>query len=87
MMGNAKSTEVEKNFAAFQQQLPTLLETHAGQFAVLRQGAIVEFFDTLSDAAKFCGREFPDGMFSIQEVTSRKVDLGYYSHAIHHAAV
>ena len=87
MAPQSKSSEVEANFAAFQQQLPKLLETHPGQFAVLRHGQIIEFFDTLSDAAKFCGREYSDGMFSIQEVTSRKVDLGYYSHAIHHAAV
>jgi hypothetical protein len=87
MATNPKSSEIEQNYAAFQQLLPSLLETHPGQFAVLRHGEVVEFFDTLSDAAKFCGREYQDGLFSIQEVTSRKVDLGYYSHAIHHAPV
>jgi hypothetical protein len=87
MSPDPKSAEIETNYAAFRARLPDLVQSHAGKYAVLRHGDIVEFFDTLSDAAKFCGREYADGLFSIQEVTSRRVDLGYYSHAVHHASV
>jgi hypothetical protein len=82
-----KSIELDRNYAAFQRRLPDLLESHTGQYAVMRHGDIIEFFDTMGDAAKFCGREYADGVFSIQEVTARRVDLGYYSHAMHHPAV
>jgi hypothetical protein len=87
MKADPKSTELETNYAEFKRRLPELLETHAGQFAVMRHGEIIVFFDTMGDAAKFCGREFQDGIFSIQEVTARRIDLGYYSHAVHNAAV
>jgi hypothetical protein len=87
MAPDPKSTELDRNYAAFQSRLPELLQSHAGQYAVLRHGEIIEFFDTLSDAARFCGREYSDGIFSIQEVTSSRVDLGFYSHAVHHPSV
>jgi hypothetical protein len=49
-----RDQEIRRNFGAFRELLPELIKTHAGKFAVVRHGQIVEFFDTLSDAAKFC---------------------------------
>jgi hypothetical protein len=72
MADDPKLAEVEANFAAFREKLPELLKTHAGKFAVIRHGEIVEFFDTISDVANFAAQMFKDDMYSVQEVTSRQ---------------
>jgi len=84
-MSGSDSSEVDRNFAAFQQRLPELLKTHPGKFAVMHNGEIVEFFDTLGDAARFARSRFGGpGSFSIQEVTSRNVNLGCHAYAVQH---
>jgi hypothetical protein len=82
-MADPLQDEVERNYAAFVQELPTLLQTHRGKFALMRQGKIVEFFDTARDA-HVAGRELykADGLYSVQEVTDVPVDLGFFSHAV-----
>ncbi len=74
---------IDDNFEAFRRQLPDLLKTHAGKFALLREGGIVEYFDTARDAMIYGSKEYADGLFSIQEVTDRSANLGYFSHALH----
>lgn len=76
--------EVDRNFRVFREKLPELLRTHAGKFALLRDGEIVDFFDTLADAARVGGEKYDDGLFSVQEVTERVLDLGYFSYAVSH---
>ena len=74
--------QVQENYTAFKEQLPTLLlSQRAGKFALMRDREIIEFFDTAGDAMKFGKLKFTDGLFSIQEVTGRFIDLGYFSHA------
>jgi hypothetical protein len=82
-----KQVEVEGNYRAFREMLPELLKTHAGKFAVMRQGKIEVFFDTARDAMVHATRAYPDGKFSVQEVTDTVVDFGWFSHAPHHALV
>jgi hypothetical protein len=80
--------EVDRNYAAFMKGLPSLLPAHRGKFALMRQGKIVEFFDTARDA-HVAGRELfkEDGLYSVQEVTETPVDLGFFSHAVPQRAV
>ena len=80
-------TVVDKNYEEFQKLLPSLMKTHAGKYAVMREGEAIEFFDTSRDALIFGHKEYPDGLFSIQQVTNVVVDLGYFSHALHHDQV
>ena len=88
MTANAdKTVEVRRNFDAFIEQLPQLFETHAGKFALLRHSEVVRFFDTARDAMIYGTDQFPDAMFSVQEVTDAVFDLGWFSHAPTHAAV
>jgi hypothetical protein len=75
---------IDRNYESFKAQLPSLLKTHAGKFAVLRHGKIDQFFDTLRDAAVYGLSVYGDGAFSVQEVTDRSADLGFFSHAVHH---
>lgn len=74
--------EVDRNYDAFEAALPSLLPDKRGQFALLRGGTIVHLYAS-EGAALMAGRQlFDDGLFSVQEVTDRPVDLGFFSHAI-----
>lgn len=74
---------INKNFEAFKQILPTIIETHRGKFALLKDQEIIEFFDTAKDAFLAGKKLYNDDVFSVQEVTDTFADLGYYSHAMH----
>ena len=75
--------QIARNYHVFTQALPTLLSSHQGKFALMRDGEIVEFFDTARDAYVAGQRLFKDdGIFSVQEVVEAPVDLGFFSHAV-----
>ena len=78
-----KQDQVDRNYESFQKRLPDLLQTHAGKFALMRDGEVVDIFDSMADAARAGRRLYPDGLFSVQKITDQKVDLGYFSHAVH----
>ena len=75
--------QVDANYKAFEQKLPGLLASHMGKFALMRNGEIIEFFDTARDAF-VVGRKLyeEDYLFSVQEVIETPVDLGYFSYAM-----
>ena len=74
--------EVDRNFAAFNKLLPELLKSHPGKLALMHDGNVVDFFDTLSDAVRFGVVKFGDHNFSVQEVTRQTVNLGFHSYAM-----
>jgi hypothetical protein len=75
--------EVTKNYAAFTRELPNLLQTQRGKFALMRDGKIIEFFDTARDAYLAGQKLFEtDKLFSVQEVIDTPTDLGFFSHAL-----
>jgi hypothetical protein len=78
----SNESEVRRNYEAFRQKLPELLQTHRGKFALMHNAEIVEFFDTAGDAYKFGLKNHGAGKFSIQEVTDSSVDLGFFTHAV-----
>jgi hypothetical protein len=79
--------QIKANYDAFVQKLPDLLATHRDKFALMRDGEIVEFFDTAGDAFRAGQRLYQDQGFSIQEVTDSEVDLGFFSYAVPHRTV
>lgn len=79
---NMSENHVERNYKAFQAKLSSLLASHRGKFALMREGEIVEFFDTARDAYVTGKRLYSDALFSIQEVADTPVDLGFFSHAL-----
>lgn len=80
-MSTAIDLEIDRNMFAFQSQLAGLLDKHRGHFALLRDQQIVEIFESLRKAIDVAHQKFSDGKFSIQEVTDRPIDLGFFSHA------
>jgi len=82
MEQTAFETEVDRNFDAFEAGLGSILGAHRGEFALMRHGAIVAYFADEPDALAHGRLRYRDGIFSVQEVTDRPVDLGFFSHAI-----
>lgn len=77
-----RESEIEKNLTFFLSEMPNIA-VHSGKFALIRHQKIVGYFDTPMDAVSAGNTAFNDGLFSIQQVTSANVDLGFYSYALH----
>ena len=74
--------EIDANFEAFQKVLPDLLLSEADRWALMRHGECVDFYDTLRDAETAGRAMYKDRMFSVQQVSTAVVDLGWFSHAV-----
>jgi hypothetical protein len=74
-------TEIDQNYAFFKQKLPDLLKDNRGRYALLHSKAVVGIYDTIRDAQTTGEKLFPDGVFSVQQITDESVDLGFFSHA------
>jgi uncharacterized protein DUF5678 len=85
-MAHTHQKEVDDNFDAFVKLLPELLKLHPGKYALMHNGEVIEFFDTISDAVRYGHAKFGDMNFSIQEVTTQGINLGYHSYALHQSA-
>lgn len=80
---NVRQIEVDRNLEAFREKLPELLLTHRGKFALIRHREVTGIFDTLMDALIAGQKLYSDQIFSIQEITEKFIDLGFFSHAVH----
>jgi len=69
VMREAINREIKANYAVFKKKLPDLLVFQRGKFALMRKTEIVQFLDSASDAYILGREKYPDGLFSIQEVT------------------
>lgn len=81
MQTDARRREIDANYDYLQRTLALLLPEHEGQYALLKDRAIVGFFDRPGDAYRAALERFTDRLFSIQEVTSEPLDLGFFSYA------
>lgn len=75
--------EVDRNYDAFSRMLAAILPEHRDQLALMRDGKIVGYYSTPRGALEAAAQKFPDGIFSIQEVTDEPIDLGFWSHVGH----
>lgn len=83
MTGLTKQEKVvRQNYKAFKAELPWMLSAHDGEFVVIRDCKVIGFFASPSEALDFCDRNFPDGRFSIQEVTDRKAFVSPRTYAV-----
>jgi len=75
--------QIQQNYRAFVALLPDLLTSQRGKFALMRDGKVVEFFDTARDPYVAGSALFKtDQLFSVQEIVETPVDLGFFSHAV-----
>jgi hypothetical protein len=75
--------EVDRNYDAFMRILGSILQDLRDQLALMREARIVGYFATPREALRAATERFPDGIFSIQEVTDEPIDLGFWSHVRH----
>ncbi len=80
-MSYGLDAEIESNFDYFQRNVGQHLPQREGEYALLHACAIIGFYPTAVQAEAAGEAMFPDEPFSIQEVTCRSVDLGFFSHA------
>ncbi len=58
---------------------PDLLAQHRGEYALMHDGAIVDFCSSSAAAYREGMERFGDGNFSCQEVGAAVVDLGWFN--------
>lgn len=73
--------EVDRNYDAFISQLPDILPDHRGQYALLHNQSIVAYCGNALAAMVEGVKRFGEGRFSVQEVTTDRDNLGFYSYA------
>jgi len=74
------SDQVSDNFRAFEKLLPDLMRKAAGQFVLLHNGKPTGIFPSSLNAVHAGLEKFGEGDFSVQEITDKIEDLGFYSH-------
>ncbi len=82
MTDELQRREIDANYDFLQTTLAILLPAHEGQYALLKSCRIEGFFDKPGDAYRTGISRFGDDLFSIQEITSEPLDLGFFSHAV-----
>lgn len=75
-----QAKQVDQNYDAFVRVLATILPEHRGQIALMRDREVVGYFDKPGEAYRTAMARYPDGIFSLQEVTDEPIDLGFWSH-------
>lgn len=79
-MPEDREAAIRRNFDYFQGIVGTLMESHAGKYALLRSASLVDVFSRPIEALEAGYDRFADGMFSVQKVTDRAFDLGFMSY-------
>jgi hypothetical protein len=79
-MTSTREREIEQNFRYFQEVVDDLMKHHAGEYALLHRRTVVEVFKRPIEALEAGYERFTDGMFSIQKVIDRPLDLGFMSY-------
>lgn len=79
-MAEPRESIIRKNFDYFQGVVSELMERHAGQYALLYGQNVVEIFPRPIQALEAGIARFEDGMFSVQKVIDRPLDLGFLSY-------
>lgn len=74
--------EIDRNYDFFQRNLQHFLPDHSGQFALLKNGALIAFHPSIGDAYRDGLKRFNDAKFSIQEVSDDIVKFGHMSVAL-----
>ena len=68
--------EVAANYEAFLAEFDELHREHAGQYALMRGGKVVECFSKMGDAFRAGKLLYKGDVFSVQRIRLRPVDLG-----------
>lgn len=81
-MAHTIEVEIERNYAKFLSILNDLLSENFGRYALLKAQKLEGIFDSPAQAERAGYSKFGAEAYSIQEITTEPVDLGFYSYAI-----
>ncbi len=73
--------EIDRNYDAFRRGLATYLRDHSGEYALMKDGKVIDFFKKVEAAAERAAERFGGTPYSIQQVVEDPIDLGFFSHA------
>lgn len=59
----------DKNYEFFKRELPNIISTHRGQFVVIRNEQIIDYYANAELALREAYQRFQDNDFIVQEVT------------------
>jgi hypothetical protein len=77
----SREVEIRQNYSFFRSVVASFMADHAGEFALIQNCKIVEFYRTAGEAVADGSRRFGEVPFSVQRVINRPIDLGFLSHA------
>lgn len=75
-----RSKMLTSNLAALQKLLPSLVD-EAGKYALMRDGKLVQSFDSAADAHLFAREKFKDNDYSLHRINAATVIFGHFSFA------
>lgn len=75
--------QVDANYETFLQLNDEVFLQNYGRHALMRDGEVVEVFDSWQDARKTAMLLYEDKVFLVQKFDKTPVDLGFYSYAVH----
>lgn len=78
-MADVRKAEIDRNYDFFQRNLAKYLPEHKGEFALLKEASLIDFFDGPGEAYRAGLARFSDEIFSIQEVRSEPIELGHFA--------
>ena len=81
MTTHTQQEEVDRNYKAFKKMLSDLIKSDEGRFALLHNAELLACFDTNRDAQQTGMKLLGGKQFSVQKITNKAIDLGYFSHA------
>lgn len=79
-MPDIRDAAIRQNFDYFQGVVAALMERHAGKYALLHSRSVIAVFARPIEALEAGYAQFADGLFSVQKVTNRPLDLGFISY-------
>lgn len=79
-MPDRRGVAIRQNFHYFQSIVSDLMDKYAGQYALLHERSLVGVFPRPIEAVEAGYANFTDGLFSVQKVTDRPLDLGFMSY-------
>ena len=79
---NRRDHEVHQNYEYFKTQLPNLIITNFGEYALIRNKEIIQCFSNFSDAYWYGRENYSDNLFSIQEVNDQPITLRNVGHVL-----
>lgn len=79
-MLDRRAAAIRENFDYFQGIVASLMEEHAGKYALLHDQSVIGIFNRPIEALNAGRDKFDDDPFSIQRVIDRPLDLGFMSY-------